>query len=79
VADSEYLENPLPPMDGVDDAKALYAVFPKALEFRDERLPQGGVPAQCPEGGLDAALEVRREVADDLGDVGWDIRVEGLH
>jgi len=59
---------------GVDDAKPVHPVLPVSIQLPYERLPPVRIFAERANRCLHAALYVWREMADDLGDVWWDVR-----
>ena len=76
MTDGEESYHPVPAVDPIDDAKAPDPVLVETFQVPLEWLSALRIIAQRSEGGLDAALDVRRQVADDVGDVGRDVEPE---
>lgn len=76
VADGENLEAFARPIHRVHDPIAPHPVLPESVELPHERCPAVRGLAERPNGGFDAAFEVRREVADDVCDVGRNVRLK---
>src|SRR5688572_5977423 len=79
VTDRDDLEHAPPAVHGINDAKALHAVLPQPLEFTLQGFAGARLIAQGANRSLHAALYLRREVADDVGDVRWNVRPVAGH
>jgi hypothetical protein len=78
VADGEDSHNSLVLIDDVHDAEAPHAILPRAGELSYERFTQDGITANSLKGTCDGAPEIRRQMANDLGNMGRNVdRVSG--
>jgi hypothetical protein len=78
VTDCNDADKSRPAVDGIDDPKPPDAVPAQSFQFPAERVAAVGIDAQSAKSGLDALLQVGREMADHLGDMGRDIDLKAL-
>src|SRR5437016_3057178 len=77
--DGDDPDDPLASIDAVDDAEPPNPVLPVTLQVLLQGVAAVRIAADGTDGVLDAALQLRREMADELGDWRRDIRPETRH
>lgn len=66
-------------VDGINDTKASYRVFSQSFQFAKEKPAGKRILAERSKGLFNAALQIRRQVTDNVCYVGWDIWPEYGH
>ena len=69
MANREDSDRSLASVDGIDEPIPSHPELPQPLEVSTERRAGGGIDGDGAKGGLDPALDLWREVANDLGHV----------
>lgn len=79
MADGHHADNVMRTIHGVDDPETANPVLQEAFEVPLKRLPDRRVLANGPKRGLDRPLDVRREVAEDIGYMRRNVELKRPH
>jgi hypothetical protein len=72
-------DDPVRPINAVDNAKPPHLVFAVPLKFSLERLTTTGIGTESTDGLFDTSFQIRRKVADYLSNMEWNIRPKDGH
>ena len=79
VAHGEDADDSTLVVDGINNAETPYRVFPQPFQLTEERRAGKRILAERSKGLFNAALQIRRQVTDNICYVGWDIWPEYGH
>lgn len=79
VAHGEDADDSTLVVDGINDTEASYRVFSQSFQLAKEKPAGKRISAERSKGLFNATLEIRRQVADNVGYMGWDIWPEYGH
>jgi hypothetical protein len=79
MANREHPDHASAPVEGIDYPIASHPELPQPLEIPPERLARRRMGGNGAKGPLDPALDLGREVANDLGHVRWEVDPPGGH
>lgn len=74
MADCNDAQCTLGSIDPIDDPEAAHSVLPETRKVPDQRRANLRIPRERTDRLFDAVLHVRRKTANDLGNVGRNVR-----
>ena len=79
MANREHLDHASAAVEGIDYPEASHSELPQPFEIPPERLARRRMGGHGAKRALDDALDLGREVANDLGHVRWEVDPPGGH
>lgn len=79
VTDGHHTNDPMRPIHGIGNTETAHAILPEPFQFPLKRLADRRVFADGSKRRLDRSLDVRMEMAEDVGHMRWNVKLEYAH
>ena len=79
MADGHHANDPMRSIHGIRNTETAHAILQEPFQFPLKRLSNCWIIADGSKRRLDRSLDVRMEMAEDFGDVWWDVKLKRAH